>query len=89
MDGYRTQSHDTTEAAERLQFAIWRAMTPLQKARMFARACSAARRLTMAGIRAQHPQADEHEVRMRMLARMLDRETMLAVYEWDPVAHGA
>jgi hypothetical protein len=64
-------------------------MTPLQKARLFSRACLAARQLTMADIRAEHPQADDHEVRMRMLARILDRETMLVAHRWDPAAHGA
>ena len=34
-----------------------------------------------------YPEAGEREVFLRAAARRLSRETMMAVYGWDPEAH--
>jgi len=31
-----------------------------------------------------HPQADDHEIFLRLASRHLDPETMLRVYGWNP-----
>ena len=54
-----------------------------------ARAMSRAlRSLAEAGVRSRHPGADEHEVRRRLAAVMLPRETVIAAFGWDPREHG-
>ena len=45
------------------------------------------RRFVAAGIKRQYPNATDHEIKMRMASRMLDRETMIRAYGWDPEAH--
>lgn len=89
MSGYRTQSNDTSEDAERLQFEIWRAMSPREKAEIISRLCISVRELALAGLQVRHPSANEEELQMRLFAMTLDRETMLAAYGWDPASHGA
>lgn len=44
------------------------------------------RRLSEANVRRLHPDASEREVFLRTVARRLDRETMIRVYGWDPLA---
>jgi len=45
------------------------------------------RAMMEAGVRAQHPAADDNEVFLRVATRILDREQMIAVYGWDPALH--
>ena len=40
-------------------------------------------------IRGQYPEADEYEVRMRVGAKHLARELMIAAFGWDPAQHDA
>jgi hypothetical protein len=44
-------------------------------------------RMTEAEERRLHPQATDREIFLRVAAHRLDRETMIKVYGWDPVAH--
>jgi hypothetical protein len=37
-----------------------------------------------AGVRLQHPEADDREVFLRVAARHLDRDLMVHAYGWDP-----
>jgi hypothetical protein len=88
MSGYRTQSEDTDPAAEAVQIEIFRRMTPAQKYALVLSLNRRARSFQMAGIRARHPEADSHELKMRLFSLWLDRETMIKVYDWDPEVHG-
>ena len=83
----RTQSADTSFVAERLQFDVWRCMTHAQKFAAFLDLQATAIALAEAGIRLRHPEADAREVFLRRAAKMLDRQTMLRVYGWDPDSH--
>jgi hypothetical protein len=40
-----------------------------------------------AGVRSQHPHADDREVFLRTAARHLSRDLMIQVYGWDPQQH--
>ena len=40
-------------------------------------------------IRIEYPAADDYEVRMRVAARHLPRDLMIAAYRWDPDQYGA
>jgi hypothetical protein len=86
--GYRTQSPDTSREAEEVQFAHWRGMTPAQKALALANLMAMAEELARAGIRMRHPGADAAEVEMRVRALILDRETMIKFFDWDPEREG-
>ena len=84
MTEERPLAADTSLAAERTQFAIWRRMTPMAKFAAFLDLQRTAIALAEAGIRMRHPHADEQEVFLRRIARTLDRATMVCVYGWDP-----
>lgn len=44
--------------------------------------------LARAGIKRRHPNATEQEIRLRLAAIMLGRETVKEVYGWDPDVEG-
>jgi hypothetical protein len=44
--------------------------------------------MSEARIRVQYPDADDREVRLRLAALVLGRETMRRAFSWDPVAEG-
>jgi uncharacterized protein YaeQ len=48
----------------------------------------AAQQLARAGVLARHPEANDEEVRIRLLALRLDREAMLKFFGWDPEREG-
>lgn len=45
-------------------------------------------RLAAAGVRRRHPHATDEEIRLRVTALRLGRDTMIAAYDWDPDLHG-
>lgn len=73
-------SRDTSRAAERLQVALWRGMSPLQKARIVSGITRAAQRLSLAGIQQRHPGASERECMLRLALLKLGPELTLRVY---------
>ena len=44
-------------------------------------------RMAERGVRAQHQGASDREVFLRVAARHLSRELMIAAYHWDPREH--
>jgi uncharacterized protein YaeQ len=86
--GYRTQSADTSREAEERQIAHWRALPDPEKARVLSEMTQAAQQLARAGVIARHPEANDEEVRIRLLALRLDREVMLKFFGWDPEREG-
>lgn len=79
---------DTSPAAEELQFAVWRRMTPMQKYAAFRQLQAMAEAFATAGLKRRYPHASERELFLRRVALHLDRETMVRCYGWDPEAHG-
>jgi hypothetical protein len=88
MAGYRPQASDTTEAADRLQFEMLRAMSEGKKAEILAGLLVAGAQLAMTGIRLRYPNASKREQTLRYAARLLDRQVMVDVFGWDPQVHG-
>ena len=86
--GYKTQSPDTSPAIERILFAAYARMPISEKARMFADLCDACEQLGRAGIRQRHPNATERDIRLRLASQRLDRETMIKLFDWDPLVMG-
>ncbi len=66
--GYRTQSPDTDEWAERMLFDHWRRMQPHEKAALVTQLSEALHRLTLAGLADRFPDADANELEDRALA---------------------
>jgi hypothetical protein len=79
-----TQSADTDERAERVQFAIWRRMSAADKCRIVLELNEMTLELARQGIRERHPDADEREVFLRLVSTWLDRDTMIRAYGVDP-----
>ena len=59
-------SLDSSPEMERLQIALWRRMSPLEKALAVDGLSRATQELALAGIRQRHPHASEREYRLRL-----------------------
>ena len=79
---------DTDEGSERLLVELARATPVWKKFQQVADATEACRAFAMAGIKSRYPDASEQEVKLRLAALSLDRETMIRVYGWDPEVEG-
>ncbi len=88
MDGSRTQSADTSREAENILIEAYRRMPPWEKAARVSALTRSCLELARAGIRLRHPEAGEPEIRLRLASLWLDRETMIAVFGWDPREKG-
>ncbi|MDQ3754971.1 MAG: hypothetical protein M3371_09595 [Acidobacteriota bacterium] len=79
---------DTTpEAARALLEMTCRA--PLWKrAEQLNNLISARRVLILADLRRRYPQADTDELRKRLAARLLPREDVIRIFNWDPEKEG-
>ena len=86
--GYRPQSPDTDETAERYLFDQLRRLPPSRKAEMLSASTQAAYGLAMAGLRQRYPAGSEPELRRRYAALVLGRETSIALFGWDPEREG-
>ena len=78
---------DTDPKALEVFLQLHRDMTPGERvARVFEMA-EFQERLQRASVRNMFPEAGDREVFLRVAARRLDRETMIAAYGWDPDLH--
>lgn len=85
---YRTQAEDTSPEVERILVEAWRAMEPWQKVESVLRMNRASDDIATAGILLRHPESTPEEVRLRLAALRLDRDTMVKVFGWDPEQRG-
>jgi hypothetical protein len=81
---YRCQSEDTAPAAERLLIEGFRNMPPWRKAEIVTSLTRTAGEMSLAGLRARHPRATPHDLRLRLAALRLGRDTMIRAFGWDP-----
>lgn len=63
-------------------------MPPWEKANRVGEMVQALDTLALAGIADRHPQATEHERRLRLAALRLNRDTMVRAFGWDPALRG-
>lgn len=85
----RTQSADTDPATEAIQIEGYRRMAPAEKMRIVEDLNRAVRELAAAGIRSRHGRnLPERELRLRLAALWLDRDTMIRAFGWDPETEG-
>jgi len=85
MDGFLT---DTSPDAERVLIAGLRRMSPARRIQLANEMTRACRELSLAGLRTRYPGASEVEIRRRLAALWLDRDTVRLVYGWDPEVEG-
>lgn len=74
--GYRTQSPDTDEWADRMLFEHWAGMEPRRKAQIVSDLCASAHRLCLAGLELRHPEASDEELQLRAACRRIGREAV-------------
>lgn len=79
---------DTDAEAERILIELARVTPAWKKCEQIVAAIRTDRELAMAGLRARYPGADEDELRRRFAALVLDRDTVMRVYGWDPEVEG-
>jgi hypothetical protein len=73
---------DTSPAALEAQFAVYRAMSPAQKAARVTELTQSACLFALAGLRERHPGANERELFLRLAVLRLGEELVHRVYGW-------
>ncbi len=84
----RTQSPDTHPEIEAILVEACRRMTGAQKLANVRALNQAGQRLQLAYLRRRYPEADEHELTMRLASRSLGPELMRKAFGWDVEAEG-
>jgi hypothetical protein len=85
----KTQSPDTPPEIEAILLERYRQMTPLERLRQAWELNRAAQTMAAMRIQAQYgPDIPERELRLRLAALWLDRETMIKAFGWDPEVEG-
>lgn len=79
---------DTSADAERVLIEIARATPVWRKFEQIAETTETCRAFAMAGLRNRYPEATEEELHRRLAALVLDRQTVIRVYGWDPQIEG-
>jgi len=82
-----TLSPDTDPEAERVQLEIFRNMPLGRKAQLVGEAIETSRALSLAGLRARHPEAGPEELRRRLFGLELGEELATRVYGPLPERH--
>jgi hypothetical protein len=75
---------DTSFDVQRMQIALWRQMSPLEKAHAIGQVSLAVRELSLVGIRQRHPTVSERECLLRYALLTLGRSLAFRAY---PEAH--
>jgi len=80
---------DTPLDVEERMLEGFRRMTPAEKLKRVVELNRAVETMAAARIRAQYgPDLPERELRLRLAALRLPRETMIEVFDWDPEEKG-
>ena len=78
---------DTDPEALEVFIQLHRQMTPGQRVARVFELCALQESLQRSSAKSMYPNADERQSFLRVAARRLDRETMIAAYGWDPELH--
>jgi hypothetical protein len=79
---------DTDEATERKLIELTRQMSDDKKLRLLFSQIETGRQLSLAGLKNRYPWASPEELKKRYAALVLNRETVMKVYGWDPEKEG-
>jgi hypothetical protein len=79
---------DGDPEAERVLIEMLRAAPVWKRAEQLAGLIHARRVLILADLRRRYPRADAEELRKRLAARLLPREDVIRLFDWDPEKEG-
>lgn len=79
---------DTTPEARRIGFELMRKVPVWKRLALTCELIQTTRMLMLADLRRRFPQAEEGELRRRLIARLLTRDEVIAAYGFDPVKEG-
>lgn len=79
---------DTDPEAERLWIEALRRAPVWKRAAQLSGLIEARRALILADLRRRYPEADADELRKRLAARLLPREDVIRLFDWDPEKEG-
>jgi hypothetical protein len=82
------QIQDTDPKMQRVLIELARRTPVWKKFAQVAATTETCRAFAKAGIRRRYPNANEDEIKRRLAAVTLDRETVIKVYGWDPKNEG-
>jgi hypothetical protein len=77
-------SPDTTPEAQRVMFALLRRAPVWKRLALTCELIQTARLLALSDLRRRFPQANEEELRRRLIARLLPREDVVRAYGFEP-----
>jgi hypothetical protein len=75
---------DTHPTIAKMILDGYRRMTPAEKLARCGDLSLAVRQLSAARIRMEHPDADDHEIRLRVAALLYPRELVSRAFGWTP-----
>jgi len=81
-------SLDTTPETQRMHYQLMRRLPAWKRLTLAFELTQATRKLILADLRSRFPTASDDEIRQRFIARVLPREVVVRVYNFDPVAEG-
>ena len=82
------ESQDMTPEAELILIEMIRDTPMWKRAEQLNNLIYAHRVLILADLRRRYPNADALELRKRMAARLLPREDVIRIFDWDPEKEG-
>ncbi len=83
-----SRNTDEDPSAERALVEMLRAAPVWKRAEQLAGLIHARRVLILADLRRRYPRADAEELRKRLAARLLPREDVVRLFDWDPEKEG-
>lgn len=82
------QPNDTHPAIEALLIDGYRRMTPAQKLERVRTLTRAVQELALLDVRRRYPDADAHELALRVASRWIEPDLMVRAFGWDPRIKG-
>jgi hypothetical protein len=82
------EPNDTDPKIQAVLVAGYRAMSASQKLARVTALTRAVQELALLDIRRRHPEADEHELALRLASRWIDADLMKRAFDWDVQASG-
>jgi hypothetical protein len=84
----KLETDDTDPEAERVLIEMLRRTPTWKRAEQLAGLIHARNVLILADLRRRYPEADAEELRKRLAARLLPREHVVRLFDWDPEKEG-
>jgi hypothetical protein len=80
--------NDTSPWAEKIIIEGYRSMSPVKKLQQVVSLTQAAQKMALTRIREHYGEMSNHEENLRLASLWLSRETMIKLFNWDPLVKG-